>query len=1390
VNLKFLVGLIAGSIILVGILALVHHLQAGRIATALLWQAQRAEQDERLGQVAKYLGRYLEFQPHDYGERAHLGQVLASEQLATTQKARERALFVLEPVIARDPSRLDLRRQVVRLALALRPARLELALEHLQALQNALPEDGEVAMLFAAYHDADKKDEHSAQKAAAWYRKVTQFSPKQISAYVRLASLLRDPLGQPDQADLVMDELVKSNDQSFQAYLIRARYKLSNDAPDEAVQDVERARQLGPKEVDSFLVAAEAAQKRRRWDEARKHLSEGLALHPNHAGLHQALAQVEILAKQPDKAVACLREALKVVTDAGQTELLWTLANLLIDAARWSEAEEVIAQFTRNGATAAAPRPTAGAWYLQGRVLFGKQDWAQAAALFERTRSQLEAASDSPRELQMQVDLFLGQCYDQLNEPTRQLEAFKRVLVADPKSEAGRLGVAAAYRALGQMQEVFYQYEELTKQPQASASRWIELARLRIEQNVLQGGKNWSGVQEALQKAENALPGCVEVVLLAAQALIVQNRLEEAEKFLAGAVEKAPEQIELVSALADVLERQEKWQNAQALLDKAEKQFNDTVDLRLARVRFWANRRTADAAAVLAKLEKGLEQFSADDQARLLGGLAEASYRLGNAQEAQRLWGLLADQPQQQRNLRLRLLLFELALQSGNEDKMSQALQAIQQIEGSQGTMSRYGEALCLIQLAKNGRKERLDEARVILDQVAVQRPTWPAVLVAKAEIDTLNGNPDQAIANYRNAVKLGDTSPRVIRPLVQLLYQCQRFSEADQEIRQLQRQQGLARDLHQLAADVFLKTRDSARAVQTALDYLAVDSHDYRDYLWVGQVLALSGRDPKEAEQKLRTAVELGATHPETWVALVQFLAAADRKPEAEAVIGQAGAKLPADQAAFALAQCHEALGRLDRAEQYFHVALTAQPKDVLVLRNLAGFLMRRNRPREAEPLLRRILDPKTQAPQRDAAWARRGLAMVLVATGRYPDFLQALKLVGLSLDAAGKVVDDVSPPAEELVEEQRARARVLTTQKTRPFRDKAIALLEDLNQRQTLTGEDQFLLVQLYEAVGDWTKACDLLSTFLTPQLQNPLYVAHYAQALLNEGKLAEADPYIRQLEQWEKDKKLEPGSLGSVDLKVLAMRARGQHDVAIRTLTEHVQRKGARPEEVLQIIDYLARVNRLADALPWCELAWKTCPPELAGGTCLVLLHKTQATDAEYNRVESWLRAAQTRNPQSIPLRLHLADLYDLRGRYAEAEEAYRQVIKQDPLNVVALNNLAWLTVLRSGNGDAALPLISNAIDAFGPRAELLDTRAVVYLAQNQTDKAIADLEQAVNLDTPTGPRYFHMARAHKKAHNTQAAAQAFRKAKELGLKRAALHPVERLAFGAEFDELDEK
>src|SRR5262249_34988074 len=134
-NGKLLFGLVSGSALLVALTFFVHWLQTGRIARALLAQADRAEQQGELADTARYLSRYLELEPDDIETRARYGRTIADERLAVTPRARARALFVLEQVLAKLPDRRELRLRLVRIALELQ--RRDLAREHLTFLTRA-----------------------------------------------------------------------------------------------------------------------------------------------------------------------------------------------------------------------------------------------------------------------------------------------------------------------------------------------------------------------------------------------------------------------------------------------------------------------------------------------------------------------------------------------------------------------------------------------------------------------------------------------------------------------------------------------------------------------------------------------------------------------------------------------------------------------------------------------------------------------------------------------------------------------------------------------------------------------------------------------------------------------------------------------------------------------------------------------------------------------------------------------------------------------------------------------------------------------------------------------------------------------------------------------------
>lgn len=1401
-NVKLLLGLLIGTAVTVAVLFVVHWFQTDSIGRALLARAERAEEKQEYRQAVRYVSRYLELKPDDLEARAHLGHVLATE-LATTPKARTQAVFVIEQVLLKDSQRHDLRLKLVRLALDL--DRQELAQQHLRVLQGAMKDSAEVEHQQAQLAVLQK----NWPEAAVWYRKAVQHNPQQLDSAVHLADLLRRRFG-PDkegtyahEADQVIDSLVEANADNATAHLARWRYRKQwagiEEAKNTAAANVATALRLAPEQADALLAAAELAQAMKDNDAARQHLQHGRKLHPHDVRMHRELAMLELRLNRRTEAVACLREGARALTGQARSDILWTLGNVLIDIGDLTEARSVVTQMTKNRATAVAID------YLNARLHIQEANWSEATRLLERTRP---LVANLP-ELSTQVDFLLAQCFEQLDDPAARLSALGRIITRDPTSVAARSSMGAALASAGRLDDALEQYRQLMALPTAPAGGWTEVARLMLFRELQRQqrertadaprkpkrGGNWKPVEEALDRATAADPGSVDVVLLRAEVLVAQDKVDEARQLLAGSLEKNKEAVKIYAAMASlhVLDEQNKdLDGAAALLEQARQQAGDTLELRHVQVQFWTRQGGDKALAALSRIAKDVNKFSPRDQSRLLSAIAVACYRLGETKDAARIWNQLAQEPQNKNDLRLRLLLFDLALQGNDDAAMQRVVKELKGIEGEQGTLWRYAAAVRLTARARSGDRGGLAEARTLLDAVAARRPEWPNVLVAKAGLEEVSNNFEQAITEYRRAISLGEHSPRVVRQLVQLLYKQQRYEEADKEVRQLEKQTTNpleTQKLQRLAVDISLQNQDPDRAVKLAQAAVAADSKDYRDRLWQGQVLAASGIQDEQAEKELRQAVELGDTVSETWIALVQFLARKNRLTDAETAIDQAKTKLPADQAPLALAICYESIGKRDLAGQHYEKALAAQPKDVALHSTVAGFYIRTGQMTLAEPALRKIIDRQVEAGARDIAWARRSLALALATRSDARRLPEALALVGLRLESDGRVVETAVPSADDSADEHRVRAHVLAALPWRAPRKQAIALFEDLNNRRALPADDQFMLAQLYEADDNWAKAREQLRVLTNP-VKNPAYLAHYAQSLLRRRDYTEADRCIGRLEQLEKSRRLEVNSLGSIELRALLLEAKGEGDKALTLLRGLTERRQAKPEATFLLVSSLARQRKYAEALALCEQARATCPVELVAGTTMALLREAKAADDICGRFEQWLKDQCAKNPKSARLWLHLADLSDLRGRYEEAETQCRKVLELEPHNRLALNNLAWLLAQRNGAGDEALTLINRAIDVAGPRAELLDTRASVHMARQRGDLALKDMEAAL-ADNPTPPRYFHLAQAHRLTNNAKQAAEALQKATSAGLTRPEqLHPQERAAYSKLVRELEQR
>jgi tetratricopeptide (TPR) repeat protein len=1375
-NVRFLFILLGlGAVVVIGV-ALTHYFQTARIERALLAQASAAEAAGKPELADLYLSRYLEFQPGDVEQRARLGQLLAGEQMATSPRARQRAVTALEQALGRDPDRRDSRRLLVRLALDL--GNLELAREHLKILCES--SDAEAEELRGRLHEAQSQ----YAEAADWYRKAIGHDATRVNAYARLADLLRrypapgQADAQAEEADRVIDDLVANNGGDPKAHVARWRYRLAfqrlnkdEEAHKRAADDVARARELAPDDAEVIVAVAQLAQLDERFGEARAVLKGGLERHPQDTGLYRALAALEMQAGERKAAADCLRVALKKLPPAAQGETLWTLTHLLIDGTPEdrTEAGNLIAQMRRSAG------PSAAADYLQARLLMVERKPAEAARLLERARPTL---GDTP-EVGEEIDLSLGYCYEQLGEVARQKEAYERLAKRSVKSMPVLLGLAAAESSLGNLEAAVARYREAAALPGAPPEVGHAVVRLLIARHRERGAADWGAVEAALREVEKAQPGSPEAVLLRAEALAAQEKWDEARRALeaACAADAEYKQPRLRLALATVLARRGDAEPARALLDEARQRGGDNAAWRVASVNFWAGRPREEAAPALARLAEGMDGWSAADQGRVVGALAAARARSGDIKEVKDLCVRLTRLPGRENDAGLFLLLCELGARTDDEAVLREALADLLRVEGGQGPGWCCGEAMRLTLLARQGRREGLPEAARLLDVAAAKRPGWPALALAKAEVAELRDRPEEAISHYRAAMALGERGARVSRRLVELLYRQQRYREAEEELRSLPREGPGADRLDLLAADLSLRNHDADRAVKTALQSIpATAPRDYRDVLWLGQLLAASPGHAAEAEKQLRRALQMDDTAPETWVALIQFLADRGQVKEADDLLRQAAGKLPAAKRPLALAPCYETLGRLDLAREQYAAALRADGNDVGVLRAAAGFYLRSLQPHDAEPFLRRIAERKVRAGESDVAWARLGLAVELASRGDDRSYVEALGLVGLAREG-GRLVE-VPQAGEDTIERRRARAHVLSTRVSRALHGKAIELLEELDaQQKGLYPSDRFLLSRLYEMTGDLRKAEAQLRRVVETSGRHPAFLFALAENLIRQDKPTEAGPVVERLGALEKERQVAAGTFGTAELRARLLEATGYGERAVTLLAAHAARDGAAPDDVLLPINSLIRQQRYDRALELTERAWQSkCPPALLAEVHVGLLRSARLTAGEpLTRAERLLRAALSASPRNTGVLFALAGLEDLRGRFAEAEAYYRQVLAVDGDNARALNNLAWLLALRGRKGDEALPLIQRAVELYGPRPDLLDTRALVYLALERPDKARADLKAAL-ADTPTATRYLHLARVCQAADDADGAAAALKEAKALGLRRAQLHPVE--------------
>lgn len=130
-----------------------------------------------------------------------------------------------------------------------------------------------------------------------------------------------------------------------------------------------------------------------------------------------------------------------------------------------------------------------------------------------------------------------------------------------------------------------------------------------------------------------------------------------------------------------------------------------------------------------------------------------------------------------------------------------------------------------------------------------------------------------------------------------------------------------------------------------------------------------------------------------------------------------------------------------------------------------------------------------------------------------------------------------------------------------------------------------------------------------------------------------------------------------------------------------------------------------------------------------------------------IEPRLLQWQTANPNDALVPMYLAEVSLAEKRYKVAIERFEAIVKQQPKNAAALNNLAW--AYQQEKDPRAVATAEQALQAAPGNASVMDTLGWMLVEQGNTARALPLLQKAAGLAPASAEIRYHLAVALSKS-----------------------------------------
>ncbi|HLO65239.1 MAG TPA: XrtA/PEP-CTERM system TPR-repeat protein PrsT [Azonexus sp.] len=537
---------------------------------------------------------------------------------------------------------------------------------------------------------------------------------------------------------------------------------------------------------------------------------------------------------------------------------------------------------------------------------------------------------------------------------------------------------------------------------------------------------------------------------------------------------------------------------------------------------------------------------------------------------------------------------------------------------------------------------------------------------------------------------------------------------------------------------------RGNLAAAGLALDRAMARSPEDRGLLALSANLAWKKGDKAGAIALIKKAAERDPASSELLIRYAEFLVKAGKENDALQPLNRASMAIKTDQERELVFKSAIAMKQWDLAQKLVDEQIQSRPKD-------PGVVMWQAIWEGAQGHEDRALEQTRKALSLDATYfpALSALAGAASSADRSKEYAERLQK---AVDAGGKdpriylalaaVMRSAKAPAEKiatmleqgLIKETGSlplREATIRQWLDAGRKDRALVLARDGEAVMPDNMAMQALSASIHELAGETAQA-SIKYAQLADRFPDRLdWNLKHARNLAANGKQNEAIKVLRRLIQERPEEPLPYQALVALQLDQKLYK---EAQLTAEMLRDKPRQKAA---GLLLLGDVYGAADRTSEAVKTYNAAADAGMGDTAIIRKIKMLDRTGSGVQAATELSKWL----AKSPNNVPALSLAANRASAHGDYAMAARHLESVVRQDPKNSVALNDLAWAYVMAKDS--RALEIAERAALLSSDNAVVLDTLAQALWLAGKRDDALASVRKALGVDPANAIVQVHLA-----------------------------------------------